>query len=432
MSLRIIKNPKTQELALLLSRPLQQHKKITNRVKAILHLVKEKGDEALVNLTEEFDGVRVSRIDVTADEIAAAGRQLSAELKSAIEIAVENIRKFHVFHIKPDKSIIETMPGVKCWKRQIPIQKVGLYIPGGSAPLFSTVLMLGIPAGLAGCEEIILCTPPDTNGKINPAILFAAFAVGIRKIYKVGGAQAIAAMAYGTKTVPEVYKIFGPGNAYVAKAKELVQSDGISVDVPAGPSELLVWADDSAEPKFVASDLLAQAEHGPDSQVILVSSSLSTLKKVLKEIKNQLVTLPRKQIIKKALNNSRFIYLKSPADILKLVNTYAPEHLILNIRNAERTALSIQNAGSVFLGNYSPTAAGDYASGTNHTLPTHGWARTFSGVSVETFTKQISFQQISKKGAVLIGPVVKTMAEAEQLQAHKFSMQVRIDNQNDV
>ncbi len=345
------------------------------------------------------------------------------ELKKAIELAARNIEKFHAAQ-KRDVVKIETTPGVICWREAKPIQKIGIYIPGGSAPLFSTVLMLGVPARLAGCEEVILCTPPDTSGKINPAILFAAHLTGIRNIFKVGGAQAIAAMAYGTESIPSVYKIFGPGNQYVTKAKQLVNLEGTAIDMPAGPSEVLVLADENADPAFVAADLLSQAEHGPDSQVILLTFEEQTVRKVLHEINIQVEKLPRKEIAKEALANSLAIIIEK-GKAMEFINTYAPEHLIINTTDCDQMAKEIKNAGSAFLGQFTPESAGDYASGTNHTLPTNGFAKNYSGVSMESFLKYITVQKISKEGLKHLGPIIEVMAEAEQLSGHAEAVRVR-------
>lgn len=351
---------------------------------------------------------------------------LSAELTTAIKAAYDNILKFHAAQ-KREVLEVETTPGVKCWRQGVPIDKVGIYIPGGSAPLFSTVLMLGTPANLAGCKEIILCTPPERNGKIHPAVLFAAQLTGVKKIFKVGGAQAIAALAYGTETIPAVYKIFGPGNQYVTKAKQLVTEDGVAIDMPAGPSEVLVLADESADPSFIAADLLSQAEHGEDSQVILVLLNDGLFEKTQSEIIRQLQRLPRKSIAEKALANSHVVVFNDKSAAIDFVNTYAPEHLIVNTKDTDSVATKIVNAGSVFLGNFSPEAIGDYASGTNHTLPTNGYAKAYAGVSLESFIKYITFQKASPAGIQALGPVVEAMAEAEQLLGHKMAIRVRLD-----
>jgi histidinol dehydrogenase len=396
---------------------------LDSAVRNILNRVKKSGDTAIRELTLQYDKTSLTDIVVTEKEIQSAIQSLPDQLKSAIKTAAANINKFHSAQ-KRESIEVETTEGVVCWRRAVAIQRVGIYIPGGTAPLFSTVLMLGIPAKLAGCAEIILCTPPDKSGKINPAILFAANLVGVTKICKAGGAQAIAALAYGTESIPAVSKIFGPGNQYVTKAKQLVTEDGVAIDMPAGPSEVLVYADDSAEPSFVAADLLSQAEHGEDSQVMLVLTNENLVVKIQNEITRQLENLPRKEIAKKSLNHSRVVILKDPKDAIAFINEYAPEHLILNIKNADTVAEGIRNAGSVFLGNYSPEAIGDYASGTNHTLPTNGFAKAYAGVSLESFMKYITYQRVSEKGIRNLGPAVETMAEAEELIGHKMAIRV--------
>jgi histidinol dehydrogenase len=364
---------------------------------------------------------------VSAKEIAEAELQLSAALKQAIQQAKENIFTFHSFQMHKPRSV-ETMPGIECWRKSVGIEKVGLYIPGGTAPLFSTILMLGIPAAIAGCKEVVLCSPCNREGKLHPAILYTANLVGIKKIFKIGGAQAIAAMAYGTESIPAVYKIFGPGNQYVTAAKQLVQIGGVAIDMPAGPSEVCVLADDTANPAFIASDLLSQAEHGVDSQVLLVSSSAFIVQSVLKEIENQLEQLPRKDLAQKALENSKAIVVNSMNDAIEMVNEYAAEHLIICCKDAEVIAEKVTNAGSVFIGNYSPESVGDYASGTNHTLPTNAFARAYSGVSVDSFVKKITFQKLSKDSLQNIAQTVIEMAEAEGLKAHANAVRVRINH----
>jgi histidinol dehydrogenase len=362
---------------------------------------------------------------VTQREIDEAEGRLALPLKNAIKVAAANIEQFHAAQRK-ESLIVETMPGVSCWRKAVPIEKVGIYIPGGTAPLFSTVLMLGIPAKLAGCKEMILCSPPGKDGKINDAILFAARLVGASKIFKAGGAQAIAALAFGTESIPAVNKIFGPGNQYVTKAKQLVNLQGTAIDMPAGPSEVLVVADATADPVFVASDLLAQAEHGPDSQVVLVTRHESLIVTIQQEIVAQLAKLPRMEVAKEALHHSLAILLSSEKELVDFVNEYAPEHLILNTVDCDALSEKIYNAGSIFLGPYSPESAGDYASGTNHTLPTHGFAKAYGGVSLESFMKYITFQKLTKKGIQTLGPIVETMASAEQLEGHKESISVRL------
>jgi len=400
-------------------------------VDSILINVRENGDFALKEYASKFDGVGIETFLISKDEFIEASQCVDEKLKKAIQLAKSNIERFHNAQ-KELSNRLETTIGVECWRESRAIEKVGLYIPGGTAPLFSTVLMLGIPAKIAGCSEIILCTPPGKNGSIHPAIIYTAQLVGISKIFKVGGAQAIAAMAYGTKSIPKVFKIFGPGNQYVTKAKELVQQFGTAIDMPAGPSEVLVIADETCSPEFVAADLLSQAEHGIDSQVILLSTSNRVIDQVLIEISTQLELLPRKEIAIRALENSRVVYLETIEECFEMSNTYAPEHLILATENAEDYVELIQNAGSVFLGKYSCESAGDYASGTNHTLPTNGYARNYSGVSLDSFIKKISFQKISSKGIKHIGPAIECMAEAEQLFAHKNAVTLRLKNLEDV
>jgi histidinol dehydrogenase len=418
-------NPERDSWKELCERPQLELDYLDSAVKNILNRVKKSGDNALRELTKQFDKVEIENLQVTQLEIEAAENQLSAELKDAIKIAAQNISKFHAAQ-KRESTSIETSKGVTCWRKAVPITHVGIYIPGGTAPLFSTVLMLAIPAKLAGCTEIILCSPPDPSGKINPAILYAASITGVHKIFKVGGAQAIAAMAYGTETIPQVYKIFGPGNQFVTKAKQLVSNEGIAIDMPAGPSEVLVLADKDADASFVAADLLSQAEHGEDSQVMLVVTDERKLIEVQNEITKQINDLPRKEIAKKALANSRSIYFSSLSESIDFINAYAPEHLIINTANAEVEAEKIINAGSVFIGQYSAEAIGDYASGTNHTLPTNGYAKAYAGVSLESFTKYITFQNVSAIGLREIGPIVEKMAEAESLQAHKQAVTIRL------
>jgi histidinol dehydrogenase len=425
--MKIIENPLEASLPELLQRPAMDHAALYAVVQGVLDGVKKEGDKAVASYTQKFDGVTIDTAMVTEAEINEAALELSPSLKEAIQLAVKNIRCFHEAQVsEPVK--IETMPGVSCWRKSVGIDKVGLYIPGGSAPLFSTVLMLGIPAVIAGCKEIILCTPPATNGKVHPAILYAAWVVGITKIFKIGGVQAIAAMAYGTKTVPQVYKIFGPGNQYVTAAKQLVQQSGVAIDMPAGPSEVCVLADETCNPAFVASDLLSQAEHGPDSQVLLVSTSKKVVAEVEVALTAQLALLPRKDIAQKALDNSTAIVVDDMERAIFIVNSYAAEHLILACDNDEVIAEKITNAGSVFLGNYSPESVGDYASGTNHTLPTSGYARAYSGVSVDSFVKKVTFQKLTPAGLQAIGAAVETMAAAEGLDAHKNAITIRLQS----
>jgi histidinol dehydrogenase len=419
-------NPDKQTWQDLIQRPQMELSFLESSVRNIINRVRKSGDSALRELTLQFDKAKVQSLQATSEEITEAEKVLSKDLREAIRIAAANIEKFHAAQ-KRETMMIETMPGVRCWRKAVPIDKVGIYIPGGSAPLFSTVLMLGIPAKLAACSEVILCTPPDKNGKINPAILFAAQLVGITRIFKVGGAQAIAALAYGTETIPAVYKIFGPGNQYVTKAKQLVTEDGVAIDMPAGPSEVLIIADESANAKFVAADLLSQAEHGEDSQVMLLLLHEPLLNEIEKEIQQQLSQLPRKRIAEQSLANSSAIVFKDEKTALDFVNAYAPEHLIINLKNTDAAAAQVVNAGSVFLGNYSPEAIGDYASGTNHTLPTNGHSKAYAGVSLESFLKYITFQQLTEEGIRKLGPVVEQMAEAEQLIGHKMAIRVRLD-----
>jgi histidinol dehydrogenase len=429
MMIKLIKQPSKEDWQEIVKRPVLENSSLEKTVKKILDKVKDKGDKAVRKYTKDFDGVKLKKLIVSEREIKAAEGLLSQELKDAIQQAKSNIEKFHRSQIEEIK-IVETMPGINCWRRSVGIEKVGIYIPGGSAPLFSTVLMLAIPAVIADCKEIILCTPPSKNGSINPAILYTANLCGITKIFKAGGVQAIAAMAYGTESIPKVFKIFGPGNQYVTAAKQLIQKDGIAIDMPAGPSEVLVIADETAVPEFVAADLLSQAEHGADSQVSLLTTSELIVEKVQQSIKEQLNELPRKEIAEKALANSKIVLLNSIDEAIDLSNLYAPEHLILSCNNAEELIEKIVSAGSVFIGNYSPESVGDYASGTNHTLPTNGYAAMYSGVSVDNFVKKVTFQQLTKEGLINIGKTVMQMAEAEGLDAHKNAVAVRLKNNN--
>lgn len=425
--MKIIDNPLQESLSGLLQRPAMDHAALYTVVQDVLDGVKKGGDKAVAAYTQKFDGVTLDQTLVTEAEINEAEQALAPALKEAIQLAAKNIRCFHEAQVS-ETIKIETMPGVSCWRKSIGIDKVGLYIPGGSAPLFSTVLMLGIPAVIAGCKEIILCTPPAANGKVHPAILYAAWVVGIKNIYKIGGVQAIAAMAFGTETVPKVYKIFGPGNQYVTAAKQLVQQTGVAIDMPAGPSEVCVLADDTCNPAFVASDLLSQAEHGPDSQVLLVSTSKKVVAAVEEALVAQLALLPRKDIAQKALDNSTAIVVEDMERAIFIVNSYAAEHLIIACKNEDVVAEQITNAGSVFLGNYSPESVGDYASGTNHTLPTSGYARAYSGVSVDSFVKKVTFQKLTPAGLQAIGSAVETMAAAEGLDAHKNAITIRLQS----
>jgi len=424
--MKIYNNPPPSEWASLTKRPLTNHDDLVDSVNTIIKDVKLNGDDALIKYAKKYDDAELDSLAVSTNVIEAAADKVSRELKQAIQLAYNNITKFHSTQLV-DEEIIETMPGVKCWRKSVAIQKVGLYIPGGSAPLFSTVLMLGIPALIAGCSEIVLCTPPNKKGLIDSSILYAANLVGIKKIYKVGGAQAIAAMTFGTTTIPAVYKIFGPGNQYVTKAKEILQLQGVAIDMPAGPSELLVVADTSCNPKFVAADLLSQAEHGVDSQVILLSDSAEVINSCLSEIDIQIQYLPRQSIALEALRQSKSIVFDTINDAFNFSNIYAPEHLIIASANASIYVDKIINAGSVFLGNYSCESAGDYASGTNHTLPTNGNAKSYSGVSVDSFVKKITFQEITDKGIMNIGRAIEVMAEAEGLMGHKNAVTIRLN-----
>ncbi len=424
--MKVFNEPSINEWASILARPTIDAAQLNDKVNAIIKEVVVGGDDAIKKFTLQFDRVSINEFKVTAEKIAAAENLISAGLKTAIQLAKVNIEVFHHSQIQKVERI-ETMPGVWCWRKSVGIEKVGIYIPGGSAPLFSTVLMLGVPAKMAGCKEIILCTPPNEQGEIHPAILYAASLVGVTAICSVGGAQAIAAMAYGTATIPKVHKIFGPGNQYVTAAKQLVQQNGMAIDMPAGPSEVCVWADENAIPSFVAADLLSQAEHGPDSQVILIANNTVIVEAIQREIDLQLTVLPRKEFAAKALANSKAIILSNQDKAIDLINAYAPEHLILAVDNALQIADKIINAGSVFIGNYSPESVGDYASGTNHTLPTNGYAKSYSGVSLDSFVKKITFQQLTERGLMNIAPTVIEMAEAEGLQAHSNAVSVRLN-----
>lgn len=418
-------NPPKESWEKLLQRPTFSVRELRDQVEAVLADISANGMEAIVRYTAKFDGVILQEIAVTSQEIEEASHEVNDSLKEAMKVAAANIQKFHESQV-PSTSRIETVLGVTCWQKAVAIEKVGLYIPGGSAPLFSTVLMLAIPAKIAGCKEIVLCTPPDKQGKINPAILFAAQLVGVTKIFKLGGIQAIGAMAYGVGSVPKVDKIFGPGNQYVMAAKQLVSISHVAIDMPAGPSEVAIMADFSANPAFIASDLLSQAEHGPDSQVVLVTNDSTLVEKVSLELEKQLNELSRKGIAEKALDNSQAVVLNSKEEMIELINGYAPEHLIIAMENYNEVAERITNAGSVFLGNYTPESAGDYASGTNHTLPTNGWARSFSGVNLDSYLKKITFQEITRDGIMNLGPVIETMAQAEMLDAHKNAVTLRL------
>ncbi|WP_430810717.1 MULTISPECIES: histidinol dehydrogenase [unclassified Carboxylicivirga] len=417
--------PSKAEWGALLARPDNGLDDVYDTARGILGDVKRNGDEALLKYTRMFDGAAPEGLQVRPDEIEVAVRQVSDELKEALSMAFKNIEAFHRSQQRQN-TVVETMPGVSCWQKSVPIDRVGLYIPGGTAPLFSTVLMLGIPATIAGCSEIVLCTPANAKGEVHPAILYAASLVGVTRIFKLGGIQAIGAMAYGSDSVPKVDKIFGPGNRFVTAAKQLVSLKDVAIDMPAGPSEVMIMADDSAVPEFIAADLLSQAEHGADSQVVLLATSEELLQQVKVALTAQLESLPRKEVASKALQNSRMIVLESEDEMVAMCNEYAPEHLIIAMNDEEGVAQKVRNAGSVFLGNYSPESAGDYASGTNHTLPTHGYATAFSGVNLDSYMKQITFQKITQSGLKRIGPSIEVMAAAEQLDAHKNAVSVRL------
>ncbi|MGL2986005.1 histidinol dehydrogenase [Flavobacterium sp. RSSA_27] len=424
-----IYNPKPETWSTLLERPTKTVDDIEATVKEIFKEVQKKGDEAITKYTSLFDGVAVANLEVTSEEINEVIASIPQELKDAIQLAKSNIEKFHAAQ-KTTRVSIETTSGVSCWQEKRPIQKIGLYIPGGTAPLFSTVLMLAVPANIAGCKEIVLCSPPDKKGKINPAILYAAQLCGVTKILKVGGIQAIAGLTFGTAAIPKVYKIFGPGNQFVTVAKQLATQFGVAIDMPAGPSELLIVADETAVPAFVASDLLSQAEHGTDSQVILVSTSKDLIDAVETEIQTQLEVLPRKAIATKAIENSKLIYVENDQIALDLIDEYGPEHFIICAKNEDFYVNNIGNAGSVFIGNYTPESAGDYASGTNHTLPTNGYAKNYSGVNLDSFLKSMTFQKITAEGIQNIGPAIELMADAEGLQAHKNAVTLRLKDVN--
>ncbi|MDA3616446.1 histidinol dehydrogenase [Polluticaenibacter yanchengensis] len=423
--MNIYTNPPQQDWAKIIARPAMDTSQMQAIISPILDNVKNNGDKALVDYASKFDNVIIDSLSVSITEIDEAEQLLSSGLKTAIQQAYNNIYKFHSSQLQPAEKI-ETMPGVVCWRKSVGINKVGIYIPGGTAPLFSTVLMLAIPADIAGCEQIILCTPPQANGKVHPAVLYAASISGVHTIIKAGGAQAIAALAFGTESVPKVYKIFGPGNQYVTAAKQMVQQFGTAIDMPAGPSEVCVLADESSNPTYIAADLLSQAEHGNDSQVLLVATSQEIISNVQLQLTEQLATLPRAAFAGNALSNSNAIVLSNLEQAIALVNEYAPEHLILATENAEELSTKIVNAGSIFLGHYTPESVGDYASGTNHTLPTNGYARAYSGVSVDSFVKKITVQQLTHQGLQNIAHTVIAMAEAEGLQAHANAVKVRL------
>lgn len=425
--MRIVRYPEREVWKKILERPHTDISALNGVVDGILEDVRNNGDEAVRRCEMRFDGVSLQSLAVTDGEIENAVRSVDAELKEAIELAHSNIERFHMAQRTTDHKV-ETMPGVSCWQKSVAIQKVGLYVPGGTAPLFSTVLMLATPARIAGCDDIVLCTPPDKNGNVNPAILVAAKTAGVDKIYKIGGVQAIGAMAYGTETVPKVYKIFGPGNRYVMAAKQRVSLDGVAIDMPAGPSEVCVVADETSNVEFVAADLLSQAEHGTDSQVLLISTSESVAVQVSEEIDRQLAVLPRRDIAARSLENSLCIIAHDGSEAMEISNAYAPEHLVIATEDYDVLADKVVNAGSVFLGKYACESAGDYASGTNHTLPTHGYAMAYNGVNLDSYIRKITFQHITPEGVMSIGRAVEVMAENEQLEAHKNAMTVRLRN----
>jgi len=429
--MQIIKYPLREEWASILKRPVFDTTTLFTTVQEILDDVRKRGDKALKEITLHFDKVKINNFEVTKEEIAEAETQISMNLKQAIEMARRNIWKFHSEqqHEMPE---IQTSPGVYCWQKSVAIQKVGLYVPGGTAPLFSTVLMLAVPAQIAECKEIILCTPPNKDGKIHPAVLYAAKVAGVHRIFKVGGSQAIAAMAYGTESVPKVYKIFGPGNQYVTAAKQLVSLRDVAIDMPAGPSEVEIIADETSNPIFVAADLLSQAEHGADSQSILITVSEKIIEPVMEQIELQLEKLPRKEIAKKALENSKIILVKTLEEAVEMTNDYAPEHLIISTRYYLGVSQNIVNAGSVFLGNYSPESAGDYASGTNHTLPTNGYAKAYNGVNLDSYVRKITFQQLTQEGLTNLSNAIILMAENEELMAHSNAVKVRLNEEREV
>lgn len=424
--IKVFKEPKQKDWPNLLARPEYDASPLQKKVREILLAVKQRGDAAVTEYTLAFDKIAISNFNLSGSALEAAEKVLTPSLKTAIQLAKVNIEVFHQAQIQKEERI-ETMPGVWCWRKAVGIEKVGIYIPGGSAPLFSTVLMLGIPAKLAGCKEIILCTPPNEKGAIDPAIMYAASLVGVTAVYTIGGVQAIGALAYGTKSVPKVHKIFGPGNQYVTAAKQMIQQEGVAIDMPAGPSEVCVYADETSIASFVAADLLSQAEHGADSQVLFIASTIELVEEVQKEIELQLTLLPRKELAKKALENSKAVVLSNTEDAIAMINEYAPEHLILSINNAAQVAEKIINAGSIFIGNFSPESVGDYASGTNHTLPTNGFAKAYSGVSMDSFVKKITFQQLTERGIENIAPTVIEMATAEGLQAHSKAVELRME-----
>ncbi len=428
----LISNPDKSQWQEILKRPVMNTENLFDTVRSVIDRVKEEGDRAVLDYEEKFDKVMLASLAVSEEEQQEAEKLVSEDLKAAIRLAKQNIETFHAAQRFEGKKV-QTQPGVTCWQKAVAIEKVGLYIPGGTAPLFSTVLMLAVPARIAGCKEIVLCTPPGRDGKVHPAVLFAAKVAGVNRIFKAGGIQAIAAMAYGTESVPKVYKIFGPGNQYVTAAKQLVSLRDVAIDMPAGPSEVEVLADETANPIFVAADLLSQAEHGVDSQAILITTSVELQQAVKVEVERQLALLPRKEIAEKSLANSKLIVVDSMAEAIELTNAYAPEHLIIETEDYLSVAERIVNAGSVFLGSLTPESAGDYASGTNHTLPTNGYAKAYSGVSLDSFIRKITFQEIKPEGLNIIGPAIELMAANEQLDAHKNAVSVRLgqlENEN--
>ena len=428
----LISNPDKSQWQEILKRPVMNTENLFDTVRSVIDRVKEEGDRAVLDYEEKFDKVVLASLAVSEEEQQEAENLVSEDLKAAIRLAKQNIETFHAAQRFEGKKV-QTQPGVTCWQKAVAIEKVGLYIPGGTAPLFSTVLMLAVPARIAGCKEIVLCTPPGRDGKVHPAVLFAAKVAGVNRIFKAGGIQAIAAMAYGTESVPKVYKIFGPGNQYVTAAKQLVSLRDVAIDMPAGPSEVEVLADETANPIFVAADLLSQAEHGVDSQAILITTSVELQQAVKVEVERQLALLPRKEIAEKSLANSKLIVVDSMTEAIELTNAYAPEHLIIETEDYLSVAERIVNAGSVFLGSLTPESAGDYASGTNHTLPTNGYAKAYSGVSLDSFIRKITFQEIKPEGLNIIGPAIELMAANEQLDAHKNAVSVRLgqsENEN--
>jgi histidinol dehydrogenase len=424
--MNILKFPSKDTWREIIKRPVFEPEKHIPVVKQIIDEIRDAGDEAVRKYTSKFDHVHLDNFSVTDTEVSQAINKVDEELKQAIQLSIRNITKFHESQ-RTGLRVIETLPGVRCWQKAVAIEKVGLYVPGGTAPLFSTVLMLGIPAKIAGCKEIVLCTPPGSDGSIHPALIYAAEQIGIKQIFKIGGVQSIAAMAYGTETVPKVYKIFGPGNQYVTTAKQLVSLNEVAIDMPAGPSEVAVMADETAIPDFVAADLLSQAEHGSDSQVILVTNQEQLIGEVQEALNKQLNELPRKELAQKSLAHSKVVLVRDQDEMIRLINAYAPEHLIISMKDAENVADRIINAGSVFIGNYTPESVGDYTSGTNHTLPTNGFARVYNGVNLDSYVKKITFQHLSEKGLKNIGQQTEKMAQSEELTAHARAVSLRLN-----